>query len=80
MTQSPLQPAIPKPTLLRWEIGAAILIKILLLLGLWLLIFRWMDKPAGKPDIAAHFALPVDQTLPSPDLSSQSTQESRHVR
>ena|GEM_PF-754268 len=48
---------IPKPGLLRWEIGLALLIKILLLTALWFLIFRWQDPPASKPDIADHFAL-----------------------
>lgn len=37
--------ALPKPSLLRWEIGVALLIKIVLLTGLWFLIFRWQDKP-----------------------------------
>jgi hypothetical protein len=47
-------PKLPKAGQLRWEIGFALLIKILLLIGLWLLIFRWMDKPTAKPDIAEH--------------------------
>lgn len=56
----------PTPTsLLRWEIGFALLIKALLLIGLWFLIFRWMDKPASKPDVAAHFALPTAQKTAS---------------
>jgi len=71
---------LPKPGLLRWEIGIALLIKILLLIGLWFLIFRWMDKPNGKPDIAEHFALPAEYPQGNPEFSSQSTQESRHVR
>lgn len=75
-----LKPALPKSSLLRWEIGAALLIKILLLIGLWFLIFRWMDKPVSKPDIAQHFALPAVQTATPNDISSQPQQESRHVR
>ncbi len=71
---------LPKPGLLRWEIGVAMLIKILLLIGLWFLIFRWMDKPTTKPDIAEHFALPTAQQPSHPDFPSQPTQESRHVR
>lgn len=66
----------PKPGLLRWEIGIALLIKVILLTGLWFLIFRWQDKPATKPDIAAHFALPAGQA----DFSSQPQKESHHVR
>lgn len=78
MTDATAQhPALPKPNRLRWEIGIALLIKILLLLGLWFLIFRWMDKPAAKPDIAEHFDLPA---AASSDFSSQSTKESRHDR
>jgi hypothetical protein len=80
MHQTPLESVIPKTSLLRWEIGLALLIKILLLIGLWFLIFRWMDKPATKPDIAEHFALPAAQQSSNPDFSSQLNQESRHVR
>jgi hypothetical protein len=77
MNTTPLDPTLPKPSLLRWEIGIALLIKVLLLIALWFLIFRWMDKPVSKPDIAAHFALPATPT----DISSQPlTQESSHVR
>ncbi|BBL60151.1 hypothetical protein [Methylomonas koyamae] len=60
---------------LRWEIGAALLLKVLLLFGLWFLIFRWQERPAGKPDIAAHFALPAAH-----NFSSQPIKESDHVR
>jgi hypothetical protein len=79
MSQMPLAPILPKSNRLRWEIGIALLIKIILLVGLWFLIFRWMDKPASKPDVAEHFALPANQVVPA-DSSSQPTQESRHVR
>ena len=67
---------LPKQNLLRWEISAALLIKILLLIGLWFLIFRWMDKPASKPDIARRFALPAVTA----DFSAQAKQEANHVR
>lgn len=67
---------IPKPSLLRWEISFAVLIKAVLLVGLWFVIFRWPERPAGKPDIAAHFALPAL----SADFSSQPPKETRHVR
>lgn len=81
MNTTPLDPALPKPSLLRWEIGIAVLIKISLLIGLWFLIFRWMDKPASKPDVAAHFALPAMQAVKPTDISSQPlTQEPSHVR
>jgi hypothetical protein len=65
---------------LRWEIAGALLIKVVLLTGLWFLIFRWQERPAIKPDIAAHFAMPAAPVQTNPDFSSQPTQESRHVR
>ncbi|QPK63362.1 hypothetical protein IVG45_21600 [Methylomonas sp. LL1] len=80
MQVPPVKPALPKPGLLRWEIGVALLIKIILLTGLWFLIFRWMDKPAGKPDVAEHFALPISQTATPHSFSSQPLKESRHDR
>jgi hypothetical protein len=81
MNTTPLDPALPKPSLLRWEIAIAVLIKILLLIGLWFLIFRWMDKPVSKPDVAAHFALPATQAVAPTDIPSQSlTQDTSHVR
>lgn len=52
---------IPKPNVLPWEIGIALVIKLILLVGLWFIIFRWQDRLATKPDIAAHFALPAAQ-------------------
>ncbi len=52
---------IAKPNILRWEIAVALAIKLILLVGLWFIIFRWQDRPATKPDIAAHFALPAAQ-------------------
>jgi len=65
---------------LRWEIGVALLIKIVLLTGLWFLIFRWPDKPTAKPDIAAHFLPASPPTQVSPDFSSQNNKEFRHDR
>lgn len=60
MNTTPLEPALAKPRLLRWEIGIALLIKILLLtnftsqlLGtrlsaLWILIANgWMQYPVS---------------------------------
>ncbi|MDD4915825.1 MAG: hypothetical protein PHW13_12405 [Methylococcales bacterium] len=81
MTDLTLKPAtIPKSGLFRWEIGIALLFKIVLLTGLWFLIFRWSDKPAEKPDIAAHLLSPGGQAMISPDLFAQPQQETRHVR
>lgn len=74
---------LPKPGLLRWEIGIAVLLKIILLTGLWFLIFRWPDTPVSKPDVAGLFALPVTPALPIAlplNDSSQLPQESNHVR
>lgn len=62
-SKSPLS----KSNWLRWEITAALLIKIILLIGLWFLIFRVLQQPAEQPDIAEHFALPATLS----DLSSQ---------
>lgn len=73
-------PLLPRPGLLRWEIGIALLIKVILLTGLWFLIFRWQDRPINKPDIAAHLAMPATQTPANPDFSSHSVKEPRHVR
>ena len=65
------QTALSKPSLLHWEIGIALLIKVVLLTGLWFLIFRWQDRPATKPDMAEHFALPAAHSPPVSDFSSQ---------
>jgi len=71
---------IPRSSLFRWEIGIALFIKVLFLIGLWFLIFRWPDKPTAKPDIAAHFLQPPTPPQAVPDFSSQSSKESHHVR
>lgn len=78
MHSTPLKPPLPSPGLLRWEIAVALIVKLVLLIGLWFLIFRWMDKPAVKPDIASHFALPAASA--AADFSSQPSKETRHVR
>jgi len=62
---------LAKPNILHWEISFALLIKILLLTGLWFLIFRWQDQPADKPDMARHFALSTPQTSTVSDFPSQ---------
>ncbi len=72
--------ALPRPGLLRWEIGIALLIKIILLAGLWFLIFRWQDRPTSKPDIAAHLVMPTAPAHVTRDFSSQPVKELRHVR
>lgn len=72
---------LPHPGLLRWEIGIALLIKIILLTGLWFLIFRWEGKPSpAKPDIAQHLALPAKQSSTTQSLPPQSYKEFSHVR
>jgi hypothetical protein len=80
MTDTADHSVLPKSSLLRWEIALALLIKVILLTGLWFLIFRWQERPTVKPDIAAHFALPAAPVQINPDFLSQPTQESRHVR
>lgn len=65
------KPTLPKPNLLRWEISLALLIKIILLTGLWFLIFRWQEQPTDKPDMAKHFALSTPQSSTLNDFPSQ---------
>lgn len=79
MQSTPLKTPLPNPGLLRWEIAIALIVKIMLLVGLWFLIFRWMDKPAVKADVAAHFNLPAANAAVT-DFSSQPPKESSHVR
>jgi hypothetical protein len=67
--------SIARTHLFKWEIATALLIKIALLIGLWFLIFRWMDRPNPHPDIADHM-MPA---TPSMNFS-QLNQEPRHVR
>ncbi len=73
-------PVLPKASLLRWEISLALLVKCLFLIGLWFLIFRWMDRPVGKPDVAAHFALPAMPSGDPSDIFPQQKKEPSHVR
>ncbi len=70
----------PSTSLLRWEIGIALLLKTILLTGLWFLIFRWEGKPITKPDIAARFALQNSQPGQSSVFITHPTKESVHVR
>lgn len=72
--------ALPKSNLYRWEIASALVIKILFLVGLWFLIFRWSDKPVTKPDIAEHLLQTAIQTQIQPEISSLTKKESNHVR
>ncbi|HLF96222.1 MAG TPA: hypothetical protein VI457_03680 [Methylococcaceae bacterium] len=77
---------LPRAGELRREIAAALLLKAILLLGLWALIFRWNgERPAARPDVAERFALPsspaMAQATPDVALSSPSNhQEAPHVR
>jgi hypothetical protein len=66
---------------LRRELTLALLVKIILLVGLWYLIFRWQGKPAvPPPDIATHFQL-APSTAVTPSVSHPSTfSESPHDR
>jgi len=57
---------LPLISRFRWEIGLALLLKIILLTGLWLLIFRWDGKHVEKPDVAARFSLPAVQPSTPP--------------
>lgn len=74
------KPVLAKPGRLRWEIGLALLVKVILLTGLWFLLFRWQDRPQAKPDIAAHFALPAPASGLGQAHTKTITQETTHVR
>ena len=67
---------LPQPNRLRWEISFALLFKLVLLIGLWFLIFHWPEKPDHAADIATRFALPAITASPS----SPQPQESHYVR
>ena len=64
MIDETLQPVHPLPRsgLLRWEIGLALLIKILFLTGLWFFFFQAPVQP--RPDIGEFFGLPTRAELP----------------
>ncbi|MEQ1622718.1 MAG: hypothetical protein ABL919_15030 [Methylococcales bacterium] len=63
---SKIERSVPRAGLFRWEIGLALLLKIILLTGLWFLIFRWDGKHVEKPDVAARFSLPAIQPSTTP--------------
>jgi hypothetical protein len=67
---------------LRFEIAAALLVKVLLLTGLWFLIFRFDGhEPAPRADIAERFRLPpIVSRVQPPDASSIHPSETTHVR
>ena len=72
-----------KPGTLRFEITLALLIKLLLLTGLWFLVFRWPGRPpAPRADIAERFQLPGVQGRPgtADAPSHHPSQEPPHVR
>ncbi len=53
---------------LRRELGVALIVKFLLLLGLWFLIFRWTERPAVKTDAEQLFgSAPTAQLLKGGD-------------
>ena len=63
----------PSPrSALRREIAAALLIKVVLLWGLWYVAFRHDgDKPANKPDIAELFRATKSSTPPQSSANSK---------
>lgn len=67
-----------KANVLRWEIGVALFIKVLLLTALWFLIFRWQDRPTTKPNIADRFSLTAEHA--SPVILSRPLEEPHHDR
>jgi hypothetical protein len=72
----------PRTGTLRFEITAALLIKVMLLIGLWFLIFRYGGKPPDpQPDIAEHFRLPAASSQTQhPASKPTSPSETPHVR
>jgi len=72
---------LSKSSTLRFEITAALIVKVLLLVGLWFVIFRFPGRdPNARPDIAAQLLAPVDHQLPPPDSPTPKSSETPHVR
>lgn len=72
---------LSKSTNLRFEITAALIVKVLLLVGLWFVIFRFPGRdPAARPDIAAQLLTPVDHQSPPTDSPTPQSSETPHVR
>lgn len=71
-----------KPGTLRFEITLALLVKVLLLTGLWFLVFRWHGgSSAPRADIAERFQLPGSLSRTGNAApSSHHSQETTHVR
>lgn len=71
-----------KPGTLRFEITLALLVKLLLLAGLWFLVFRWPGRPSAQPaDIAERFQLPTALSRSgTAEAFSHPSQETPHVR
>ena len=70
-----------KPSTLRFEITAALIVKVLLLVGLWFVIFRFPGRePGERPDIAAQLLTPVDLQSAPPDSPTPQSSETPHVR
>ena len=68
---------------LRFELAAALLLKALLLIGLWWLIFRFDGQEAQpQPDIVKQLGLsPVSRQSPaSAPIPTQPMMETSHVR
>jgi hypothetical protein len=63
---------------LRFELTAALVLKVILLVALWFVIFRYGGKKAApQPDIAEQFQLPASA---GPSESTHSPLENPHVR
>ncbi len=67
---------------LRFEISVALLVKVVLLIALWLVIFRYGGRrPDAQPGIAEHFGLPVaSRPVLNPESTSTPTLETPYVR
>lgn len=76
------KPFPAKPGALRRDIAIAISIKVLLLVALWFLMFRWNGsvKPPEAEHMFATFAPPAPATDLTPSPSPSNTKEPTHVR
>jgi hypothetical protein len=76
----PKLPTLPPVGLLRKQISLALCLKVLLLTGLWFLLFRWPERPQSKSDIASHFSLTTRQTPETTDSAILAAKEKPNVR
>ncbi|MFM8444909.1 MAG: cytochrome oxidase putative small subunit CydP [Methylococcus sp.] len=70
-----------KSSTLRLEITLALIIKVMLLVGLWFVIFRFPGHhPGERPDIAAQLLAPAGLQPAPADSPTSDSSETSHVR